>query len=424
MTRCLLAVSAAIALTAGCGSTDEHPKNGDDGSKFSEALVVEAMKTHSKVALALYEDSLAAAEDLRGALHAFVAAPSETTFAAAKAAWLAAREPYAQSEALRFASGPIDHPDTGVERLLDATRLDVAYVDYVLQPIRDEDGAPVLDEDGNPAFEVDHVGIVNDTSVTLDAATLEALHQKGGERDVAVGFHAIELLLWGQDFDADGPGRRPYTDYVAGDDGTALNQDRRGAYLSLLGDMLVQHLGRVVDAWKEGDPSNYRASFEAQPAAEGLRRILAGTTVLTGTELAGERLQVVLDGHDEEGEHSAFSDNTHRDLVNNTTGARTSFLGSYTRTDGTKVEGTGVFHVLHAIDDHLADHMLDHFDANIDLAEKIRAPFDREIAADNPEGNARVLALIHALRHQEEMLVELFTRFDLPAPPLEQALQP
>jgi len=415
----LLAALAAIALAAGCASSDDEDKGGGDGPKFSEALAVEAMKTHSKLALAVYEDSLAAAEDLRDALHAFVASPSETTFAAAKAAWLAAREPYGQAEALRFSGGPIDDEDTGVDRLLAAWPLDDAYIDYVLQPILDENGEPVLDGDGNPTFTTEHVGIVNDTSITLDAATIESLNEKDGGENISVGYHAIEFLLWGQDFEADGPGRRPYTDYVTGDDGTALNQDRRGAYLSLLGDLLVQHLEQVVQAWKEGDPSNYRAAFEALPAAEGLGRILTGLTILNGDGLADERLRLPLDSHDVDDEASRFSDNTHRDIVASTTSIRIFFQGSYTRTDGTTVEGTGVYHVMHAIDDHLAEHLLDHVEAAVDLAEKLRSPFDREIAADNPEGNARVQALIDALHHQEEMLVDLFTLFGLPAPSIQ-----
>jgi len=415
----LLATTAAIALVVGCGSSDDGSKDPGTKSKIPEALVAEAMKTHSKLALAVYEDSLAAAKDLRDALQAFVAAPSEANLSAARSAWLAAREPYGQSEALRFVDGPIDHPDTGVEGLLNAWPLDEAYIDYVLHPVLDEDGQPVLDGEGNPTFTADHVGIVNDTSIALDAETIEALNEKGGEENIAVGYHAIEFLLWGQDFYADGPGKRPYTDYVVGDDGTAQNQDRRGEYLVLLGDLLVQHLEQVVDAWKENDPSNYRASFEAQPAAEGLRRMLTSLIVLSGAELAGERLQVALDNHDQEDEHSCFSDNTHRDVVTDAMGIANFYLGRYVRTDGSTVSGTGIYHVLASIDDHLADHIADHVRESVEFAEFIEPPFDREIAADNPAGNERVQAVIDALRHQEEMLIEIFGQFGLSVPSFE-----
>ena len=43
-----------------------------------------------------------------------------------------------------------------------------------------------------------------------------AKNQVSDEADVTTGWHAIEFLLWGQDLSADGPGNRPYTDYVAG----------------------------------------------------------------------------------------------------------------------------------------------------------------------------------------------------------------
>ena len=80
---------------------------------------------------------------------------------------------------------------------------------------------------------------------------LSVWNQRGGEANVSTGWHAIEFLLWGQDFDPTGPGSRPHTDYVVG---AGDNAARRAEYLRLATDLLVEHLHRVSAAWA-ADPA-------------------------------------------------------------------------------------------------------------------------------------------------------------------------
>ncbi len=58
--------------------------------------------TYADIALAAYEDSLATARTLDAAIEALIAAPSDATLAAARAAWIDARVPYQQTEVFRF----------------------------------------------------------------------------------------------------------------------------------------------------------------------------------------------------------------------------------------------------------------------------------------------------------------------------------
>ena len=77
-------------------------------------------------------------------------------------------------------------------------------------------------------------GIINDPAhyPQLTATVLASADEKGGIENLSTGFHAIEFLLWGQRPDqTQGPGQRPYTDYVDG--GTAANQARRRTYLQV-----------------------------------------------------------------------------------------------------------------------------------------------------------------------------------------------
>ncbi|MEM8487546.1 MAG: imelysin family protein, partial [Bacteroidota bacterium] len=187
-------VLTLLLILAGCDSNDDDP--------LDRAAVVE---TYADIVFASYEDSYNAAVLLDQAVDAFVANPSQATLDAAREAWLNAREPYGQTEAYRFASGPIDDAD-GPEGLLNAWPLDEAYVDYVVG----DAGA----------------GIVNNAASfpSIDTDLIESLNEVGAEENVSTGYHAIEFLLWGQDLSATGAGNRPVTDYT-----TDANASRRAA---------------------------------------------------------------------------------------------------------------------------------------------------------------------------------------------------
>ncbi|MEM8600234.1 MAG: imelysin family protein, partial [Bacteroidota bacterium] len=119
------ALLALPLLLAACASSDDGP--------ISEADAAEVLATYADIVFASYEDSFDAAVTLDAALDAFIANPTPATFAAAKQAWLDSNEPYGQTEAYRFANGPIDDED-GPEGLLNAWPLDEGYIDYVADP--------------------------------------------------------------------------------------------------------------------------------------------------------------------------------------------------------------------------------------------------------------------------------------------------
>ncbi len=391
---------AAFASTA-CGSDDTSPNPLDKASA--------AAKTYAQIVSASYEDSLAGAQELDAVVTAFVAEPSEDGFAEARQAWLDAREPYLQTEVYRFYGGPIDDEDTGPEGLINAWPLDENYIDYV----RDPENPDVVDE---------RAGIVNDPDFEISEESLLEANEGIDEKSISTGYHAIEFLLWGQDSEdvyADGGGQRAYTDYVTGDDGTHQNQDRRGQYLTTVSGLLAGHLGELVDAWEDGEADNYRADFEAAPPKEQLSRILTGMIVLSEAETGGERLQPGLDTHDQEEEHSCFSDNTHRDFIQDIQGVLNVYRGTYRRSDGSTVEGASVREAVAALDAGLADELDAKIEEGLALAKALNPPFDREIAADNEDGNARVQALIDSLREQGNLLEEVFAAFELPPPSLE-----
>jgi len=169
----------------------------------------------------------------------------------------------------------------------------------------------------------------------------------------------------------------------------------------------------LVAAWSDsGD--NYRADFEAAAPEEQLRRIMTGMIILSGFETGGERLQTALDSGDQEDEHSCFSDNTHRDMVQDVRGIQNVYLGTYGA-----VSGPGVKDVIDVVNSGLATQLEQEIAASLAAAEALQPPFDNEIAEGNTEGRARVQALIDALRQQEKTLEEAFRAFKLTVPVAE-----
>lgn len=344
---------------------------------------VQNVVTHyAKLVHASYSDTVSAARRMEEAIGGFLAAPSEESLSKARKAWLDAREVYGQTEAFRFYGGPIDD-DRGPEGRLNAWPMDESYVDYV---------------EGN-----DEAGIINNRKQPITKKALAALNERDGEENIATGWHAIEFMLWGQDFSENGPGNRSYADFV---EGKKPNADRRRAYLKVTTELLISDLQSLVKAWAPGQASNYRARFE-KGGKESLRKIFVGLGSLSRGELAGERLEVALASQDQEDEHSCFSDNTHRDAVTNAKGIENVWLGEYKRPNGEVLKGPGLQGLVAAQDAALADRATRRIRASVEAAEGIQAPFDREIiGGKDAPGRKRVQKTIDSLVEQSGNLVE------------------
>lgn len=366
----------AIALSA-CATTP------DTNQPLTTEEVAPVAEQYATLVARSYADAHAAAVELREAIASFVDDPSEAGLAAARQAWLHAREPYGQTEAFRFYGGPID----AIEGRLNAWPMDEAYVDYV-------EGMP-------------DVGIINDPigHPEIDPALLIELNEQGGETNIAAGYHAIEFLLWGQDLSVDGPGDRPWTDYLQDGGGTARHPQRRAAYLLAAADLLVADLASLVEAWNAASESSYRDELVDEPPEEIVRRMLLGIGSLSGAELAGERIEVALATQDQEDEHSCFSDNTHRDIVTNALGVQNVYLGRY-RSD----DGPGLHELVAARDPELADRLAAQIQASVDAALAIPAPFDRAIV----EHRETVEAAVEALREQTDTIAEVAALLEIP----------
>ncbi|WP_060484861.1 imelysin family protein [Pseudomonas sp. NBRC 111123] len=410
----LLAIAIALA---GCGEDKDEKAAAPQAQApaaasttaaapgaFDEAAGKAVVKHYAEMVYAVYSDSLSTAKTLQTAVDAFLAKPNDETLKAAKEAWAAARVPYLQSEAFRFGNTIIDD----WEGQVNAWPLDEGLIDYV-----DKSYEHAL---GNPAASANIIANteiqVGEEKVDVKDITPEKLASlnelAGSEANVATGYHAIEFLLWGQDLNGTGPGAgaRPASDYLEGKGATGGHNDRRRAYLKAVTELLVKDLEEMVGNWAPNVADNYRATLEAEPVADGLRKMLFGMGSLSLGELAGERMKVSLEANSPEDEQDCFSDNTHYSHFYDAKGIRNVYLGEYTRTDGTKMTGPSLSSLV-AKADPAADATLK---ADLEATEaKIQVMvdhalkgehYDQLIAADNAAGNQIVRDAIASLVKQ------------------------
>lgn len=337
------------------------------------------LQTYANIAQAGYGDSLTTAKTLQTAVDALIATPSAENLQAAKAAWLAARVPYQQTEVFRFGNAIVDD----WEGKVNAWPLDEGLIDYVGEAYggpTDENGLAVLNIIANPSFKLSGADVdATDITPELLASTLHEADEN--EANVATGYHAIEFLLWGQDTNGfeHGAGNRSWTDYASGDDCTNGNCDRRGDYLKAATDLLVSDLEWITAQWAVEGAA--RVAVLGDEAA-GISAMLTGMGSLSYGETGGERMKLGLMLHDPEEEHDCFSDNTHNSHFYDGLGIRNVYLGEYTRIDGTTVSGPSLASLVEAADANVNAEMVANLNASVITLGKIKTAAEAGFSYD------------------------------------------
>ena len=365
----------------------------------------EVVTHYADLAHSVYSDALVTAQTLDKTIAAMIANPSPQTLTAARVAWKAARVPYQQSEVFRFGNGVVDD----WEGQLNAWPLDEGLIDYVAGDYQHE-----LGNDGAKANIIAskklQVGNKEIDVTKITPQLIAGLNELGGsEANVASGYHAIEFLLWGQDLQgtAAGAGDRQFTDFVKGTACTHGNCDRRADYLAASAQLLINDLQWMEKQWSATEANNYRAELLAEPADNGLRKMLFGMGSLSLGELAGERMKVALEANSPEDEHDCFSDNTHNSHYYNEQGIYNVYTGSYQRVNGDVLQGPSINDLVAKKDAKSAAEIKAQFETArtqvytlVEAAENNNQHFDQLIAAGNKAGNTLVNQSISALVQQ------------------------
>jgi len=400
---CFAAAATACLAFSGPASADTAPNAKD------------VLETYANIAEATYGDSLTEARKLEAAVDVLIKTPTAETLAAARAAWIASRVPYMQSEAYRFGNKIVDD----WEGKVNSWPLDEGLIDYVSESYGTE----------NPENEYYAADVIANKTLKIGGKTIDAskitkeliadkLQEAGDvEANVASGYHAIEFLLWGQDLNGTGPGAgdRPATDYDL-KACTHGNCDRRAEYLKTVTELLVDDLDWMTKQWgKDGDA---RKAVTGDATA-GLTAVFTGLGSLSYGELAGERMKLGLMIHDPEEEHDCFSDNTHASHYGDALGIRNVYLASYKRIDGSVVSGPSVSDLVKAKSPETdaavraaLDKTVGKMEAIVERAKTVEH-YDQMIGPDNPEGNAVVQAAIDSLIAQSKELERAIAVLDL-----------
>ena len=382
----------------------------------AESAPKEVLKTYADIAQAGYTDSTDTARTLKLAVDAFLAKPTEDNLRAARAAWIAARIPYMQTEAFRFGNSIVDD----WEGRVNSWPLDEGLIDYVASSYGTESAENELytaNVIANKSLTIG--GKKLDTSKITKELLADKLQEAGGiEANVATGYHAVEFLLWGQDLNSTGPGNgnRQATDYDI-KKCTNGNCARRAEYLHAATDLLVDDLAWMAAQWAPGGETRKKVMDGSDEA--GLTAIMTGLGSLSYGELAGERMKLGLMIHDPEEEHDCFSDNTHASHFFDALGIRNVYLGTYRRADRSIVTGPSISDLVKAKSPEVDAEVRAKLDATMNAMNTLylRAltteSYDQMIGEGNDEGNAVVQHAIDALLDQTKSLERAVATLDL-----------
>ncbi|WP_417796451.1 imelysin family protein [Terasakiella pusilla] len=381
----------------------------------------EIVKTYSDIALAMYQDSLDEARQLKKAVEALIATPTEETLKAARTAWIAARVPYQQTEGYRFGNAVVDD----WEGKVNAWPLDEGLIDYVdasYGKSSDENPAYTLNVIANEKFQLGNTTI-DATKITPELLSGSLHEAQEVESNVATGYHAIEFMLWGQDLNGTnaGAGARPATDFDT-KNCTGGNCDRRVQYLTAATDLLITDLEEIVAAWADGGEA--RKDILSKSPEDALATILTGLGSLSYGELAGERMKLGVLLHDPEEEHDCFSDNTHNSHYYNQVGMNAIYNGRYTRIDGSVLFGPSLADLTQAkspaAHERLSGLLADtnaKMQVMKDTADSGKMAYDQMLGANNPEGNKILLDVVDGLVAQtrgiEQVVSDLGLKIDV-----------
>lgn len=366
------------------------------GSAPSQSAFLE---TYSQIAFENYSDAYADVVALRQKVTTFTAkaSPSLSELNELKTYWRKARRSYLQTEIFRFSQGPIDNPAlTGgveLEPLMNAWPLDEGYIDTVIL-----------------TGTITKQGLIDANGGDCSSGNCP---DGDSAKNISVGWHAIEYLLWGADAQNNfTPGTSiTQTNFTTAGAGSAAA--KRSAYLLYATEILESHLLLLKNSWDPSLPNSYVSNFKSN--SKSFENILRGIARFSGGEWGGERMTGVFGGEQEE-EHSCFSDNTKADFFFDAKGLDNLYNGTYS---GSKtISGYGLKNLLGNESSYIKERIataelfcLNEFTEDVSLNQAcnssiISSRFDRMIATINVSGSVTENADYNIFRYQIQPAVQ------------------
>lgn len=358
------------------------------------------LETYSQIAFQNYSDAYADVVLMREKVTTFTqkASPTLSELNEIRTLWRKVRRSYLQAEIFRFSQGPVDNPNlTGgveLEPLMNSWPLDEGYIDTVVL-----------------AGTVTKQGLIDKNQGDCSGGTCP---DGDTAKNISVGWHAIEYILWGVDAPNNStPGTTITQTNFTTANGSGSAQAKRSAYLMYATEILESHLLLIKNAWDPSITGSYVQKFKT--SSTSFENILRGIAKFAGGEWGGERMTGVFGG-DQEEEHSCFSDNTKADFYYDAKGLENIFNGTYT---GSKtITGYGLKNLLGKETNFIKERIstaeqfcLNEFVEDTSLNQTcsgnlISSRFDRMIATVNASGSATENADYQLFRYQIQPAVQ------------------
>ncbi|MCW7462172.1 imelysin family protein [Leptospira limi] len=358
------------------------------------------LETYSQIAFQNYSDAYADVVLLREKVTTFTqkASPTLSDLNEVRTLWRKARISYIQTEIFRFSQGPVDNPNltSGVELepLMNSWPLDEGYIDTVVL-----------------TGTVSKQGLIDKNQGDCSSGTCP---DGDTAKNISVGWHAIEYILWGVDTaNNTTPGTSITQANFTTANGSGSAQAKRSAYLLYATEILESHLLVLKNAWDPSISGSYVQKFKS--SSTSFENILRGIAKFAGGEWGGERMTGVFGG-DQEEEQSCFSDNTKSDFYYDAKGLENIYNGTYS---GSKtITGYGLKNLLGKETNYIKDRIttseqfcLNEFNEDTSLNQTcsgslISSRFDRIIATVNVSGSPTENADYQLFRYQIQPAVQ------------------
>jgi putative iron-regulated protein len=289
----------SFPLSFGCTEDEAPPASPSARAAQDKAFADAARLTvrgYATVGRATHDEVVRLAKLLEKAVEDFIKAPSPELLAGAKSSWRAARDAYSRAEAYRFTGGPFE------EDVALAARVETAPVDVTLLEGPTLEAGGILDE------------LMNVPDVTGDA-----VRDAARGKNVQLGWHALEGMLYGAAVTSGGP-PRPHTDFVNA--GPNERNARRGKLMAKLARILIEDLDLAANQWDQDRTDSFAQKLARGSLDVAFKTALVGAADFAANEMAGRKLSV-LNGAPE---ISDASDSTRSDLGGNALGLEGLFF--------------------------------------------------------------------------------------------------
>lgn len=248
-----------------------------------------------------FSSTCSSVKQLQQAVQKFVSQPSEEGLSSVKTEWLSSHNHYASTQLFRNIN--IKHP------VLDHSNTDP--VQHTLAVRIDQ--TPIL-----PGYIDEIEGYPNSgyvfSTLSIDRTTLNKEHQFADSAYVAMGFHAIEFLLWGENnrthqaFSA-----LPAAESESTNNDLSLFKVRRSELLSLTTSMLAEDLNTLCAEW-DANTGFYATTLQSLSADEQSAEINAATEqLISNLQISTAKVRQATDNNEESIEIEPHSEFSHSD---------------------------------------------------------------------------------------------------------------